>query len=248
MGDEAQRVHAVAVEQQIHLHQIAGAVAGQLIVQRGVALGVGLQRVEKVVDDLVQRHLIVQLHQMGVQILHVLELAAPLLAHGHDVPHKVLRRDDGHLDVGLLRVLDGARIGVVVGVVHLHHGAVGLIDVVDDAGHQVQVEFPLQPLLNDLHVQHSQKAAAEAEAQRHGGFRLKRQRRIVELQLLQRIPQIGVLAAVLGVDAAVDHRAHLAVARQRFARGMLDACDRVADLRLMHVLDACGEVADLTGL
>ena len=29
---------------------------------------------------------------------------------------------------------------------------------------------------------------------------------------------------------------------------MLDACDRVADLRLMHVLDACGEVADLTGL
>jgi hypothetical protein len=251
VGDEAQRVHPVAVEQQVHLHQIAGAVAGQLIVQRGVALGVGLQRVEKVVDDLVQRHLIVQLHQMGVQILHVLELAAPLLAHGHDVPHKVLRRDDGHLDVRLLRVLDGARIGVVVGVVHLHHGAVGLVDVVDDAGqrgHQVQVEFPLQPLLNDLHVQHAQKAAAEAEAQRCGGFRLKRQRRIVELQLFQRIPQIGVLAAVLGVDAAVHHGLGGAVARQRLRGGGRGVGDGVAHAGIFNVLDAGGEIAYLAGL
>ena len=81
---------AVAVEQQVHLHQIAGAVAGQLVVQAGVALGVGLQRVEEVVDDLVQGHLIVQLHQVGVQILHVLELAPAVLAHGHDVAHIVL--------------------------------------------------------------------------------------------------------------------------------------------------------------
>ena len=134
MGDEAQGVHAVAVEQQIHLHQIAGAVAGQLIVQGGVALGVGLQRVEKVVDDLVEGHLIVQLHQMGVQILHILELAAPLLTHRHNVAHIVLRGDDGNLDIRLLRVLDGAGIRVVVGVIHLHHGAVGLVDVVDHAG------------------------------------------------------------------------------------------------------------------
>ena len=43
----------------------------------------------------------------------------------------------------------------VVGVIHLHHGAIGFVDVVDDAGqrgHQVQVELPLQTLLDDLHV------------------------------------------------------------------------------------------------
>ena len=208
MGDEAQGVHAVAVEQQVHLHQIAGAVAGQLIVQRGVALGVGLQRVEEVVDDLVQRHLVMQLHQMGVQILHVLELAAALLAHGHDVAHEVLGGDDGHLHIRLLRVLDGAGIRVVVGVVHLDHGAVGLVDVVDDAGqrgHKVQIELPFQPLLDDLHVEHAQEAAAEAEAQCHGGFRLEGQGGVVELELFQRVPEVGVFAAVLGVDAAVDH-------------------------------------------
>ncbi len=119
-----------------------------------------------------------QLHQMGVQILHVLELAPALLAHGHDVAHVVVGGDDGHLHVGLLGVLNGAGVRVVVGVVHPHHGAVGFVDVVDDAGqggHQVQVELPLQPLLDDLHVEHAQKAAAEAEAQGHGGFRLKGQ-------------------------------------------------------------------------
>ena len=97
-------------------------------------------------------------------------------------------------------------------------------------------------------MQHAEEAAAEAEAQRDGRFRLKRQRSVVELQFFQRVAKIGILAAVLGVNAAVDHRAHLAVARQRLARGMLDARDRVADLRLVHVLDARGEVADLTGL
>ena len=113
---------------------------------------------------------------------------------------------------------------------------------------QVEVKFALQALLNDLHVQHAEEAAAEAEAQRDRGFRLERQRSVVELQFFQRVAKIRVFAAVFGVNAAVDHRAHLAVARQRLARGMLDARDRVADLRLVHVLDARGEVADLTGL
>ena len=176
MGDEAEGVHAIAVEQQIHLHQLAGAVAGQLIVQAGVALGVGLQGVEKVVNDLIQGHLVMELHQMGVQILHVLELAPPILAHGHDVAHEVLGRDDGHLHIGLLGVLNGAGVGVIVGVVHPHHGAVGLVHVVNDVGqggHQVEIELPLQPLLNDLHVEHSQKAAPEAEAQCHRALRLE---------------------------------------------------------------------------
>ena len=53
MGDEAQGVHLVAVEEEIHLHKLAAPVAGELIVQGGVALGVGLQGVKEVVDDLV---------------------------------------------------------------------------------------------------------------------------------------------------------------------------------------------------
>ena len=191
------------------------------------------------------------LDKVGVEVLHVLELAAAVLTHRHDIADVIGRRDDRHLDVGLLGVLDVRRVGVVVRVVDAHHRAVGLVYLVDDArerGDKVEVKFALQPLLNDLHVQHAEEAAAEAEAQRDRGFRLKRQRSVVELQFFQRVAKIRIFAAVFSVNAAVDHRAHLAVARQRFARGMLDACDRVADLRLVHVLDACGEVADLTGL
>ena len=116
-----------------------------------------------------------------------------------------------------------AGVGVVVGVVHRHHGAVGLVDVVDDAGEggdEIQIELPLQPLLDDLHVEHPQKAAAEAEAQRHGGFRLEGQGGVVELQLLQRVPQVGVLGAVLGVDAAVHHGLGRAVAGQGLGGGV----------------------------
>ena len=192
-----------------------------------------------------------QLHQMGVQILHILELAAPLLTHGHDVAHIVLRGDDGHLDIRLLRVIDGAGVRVVVGVVHLHHGAVGLVDMVDHAGqrgHKIQIELALQPLLNDLHVEHSKKAAAEAEAQRHGGFRLEGQGGVVELELLQRVPQVGVLAAVLGVDAAVHHGLGGTVAGQRLGgrRGRIG--DGVAHTGVLDVFDAGGKVAHLAGL
>ena len=115
-------------------------------------------------------------------------------------------------------------------------------------GDKVEVKFALQPLLNDLHVQHAEEAAAEAEAQRHGGLGLKGQRGVVELQFFQRVAKIRVFAAVLGVNAAVDHRPHLAVAGQRLRRGVFHARHRVADLRFVHVLDARGEVADLAGL
>ena len=90
MGDEAQGVHLIPVEQQIHLDQFTGPVAAELIVQRGIALGVGLQGVKEIIDDLIQRHLVVQLHQVGVQILHILELAPALLAQGHDIAHIVV--------------------------------------------------------------------------------------------------------------------------------------------------------------
>ncbi|CAN4021999.1 Antirestriction protein (ArdA), partial [Dysosmobacter welbionis] len=250
VGDEAQGIHRIAVEFHVHLHQLAGPVAGELIIQRGVALGVGLQRIEEVVDDLVQRHLVVELHQIGVQVLHVLELPPPVLAHGHDVAHELVGSDDVHLDIGLLRVLDHRRVRVVVGIVHRDHGTVGLVHVVDDGGqggHQIQVELPLQPLLDHLHVEHAQKAAPEAEAQGYGALRLKAQRGVVQLELFQRVPQVRILGAVLRVDTAVDHGLHGPVAGQGLGRGAGGICDGVAHTGVLHVLDGGGEVAHLAG-
>ena len=192
-----------------------------------------------------------QLHQVGVQVLHVLELTPAILAHGHDIAHILVGGDDGHLHIRLLSVLDHRWVGVIVGVIHLDHAAVSLIDMVNNTGQggdQIQVELPLQPLLDDLHMKHSQKAAAEAEAQGHGALRLEGQGGVVELELFQSVPQVGVLAAVLGIDAAVDHGLGGPVAGQRLGGGICRVGDGVAHLGVLHGFDGGGEVAHLAGL
>ena len=97
-------------------------------------------------------------------------------------------------------------------------------------------------------MQHPQKAAAEAEAQGHGGFRLEGQGGVVELELLQGVPQVGILAAVLGVNAAVDHGLGGPVAGQRLGGGVFGVGDGIAHLGVLDVFDGGGEIAHLTGL
>ena len=250
MGDEGQSIHLIAVEQHIYLDQFRGAVIIQFVVQTGVTLGAGLQGVKEVVDDLTDGHGVVQLTQGGVQVLHVLEDAAALLTQGHDVAHIVGGCHDGHVGVGLLGSRDGAYVGVVVGVIHHDDGAVGLGDLVNDRGHggdQVQIELALQTFLNDLHVEHTQKSAAEAETQSGGRFRLEGQGGVVELQFFQRVAQVGVLGAIFGINTAVDHGTGGAVAGQGLGGRAVGLGDGVTHLSVLDVLDGGGEVADLAG-
>mgnify|MGYP002508726077 CR=1 FL=1 len=55
MGDKAQRVHLIPVEQQIYLHQVADPVIRQLVIQGGVPLGVGLQGVKAMRKDVLAK-------------------------------------------------------------------------------------------------------------------------------------------------------------------------------------------------
>ena len=95
-------------------------------------------------------------------------------------------------------------------------------------------------------MQQSQKAAAEAEAQSHGGLRLVEQGGVVELQLLQRVPQIVVFCAVRGIKAAVHHAGHLLVTRQGRRAGVVPVGHRVAHLGIPDVLDAGGDITHHT--
>ena len=75
--------------------------------------------------------------------------------------------------------------------------AVGGEDAVFDrrgGGDQVQVELPLQPLLDDLHVEQPQEAAPEPEAQRLGSLRLVLQAGVVEHQPGQGILEFPIFA------------------------------------------------------
>ena len=114
-------------------------------------------------------------------------------------------------------------------------------------GDQVEVVLALQPLLDDLHVQQAEEAAAEAEAQRDRTLRLEEERRIVQPQLLQRFAQQRVLVRVDGVESGEDHRLQLFEAGQRLNRGMIVVGDGVADLGVGDVLDVGDQEADFAG-
>ncbi len=107
----------------------------------------------------------------------------------------VLRRgEDVHGAPRLFDMLDIVGFGQIGRAVDGDHGAVGLEHPIfhgrggeDD----VQIVLPLQPLLDDLHVEEAQEAQAEAKAQGLAGLRLVDQGGVVELQLFQGILQVG---------------------------------------------------------
>ena len=80
-----------------------------------------------------------------------------------------------------------------------------------------EVVLALEPLAHDLHVQQSEEAAAEPEAERARRLGLVGERRVVEPEPLERLAQVGVLVAVDRVEAAEHHRLRVAVALERAA-------------------------------
>ena len=104
---------------------------------------------------------------------------------------------------------------------HLAPLAVALEHAVGDVrrGHdQIEVELALEPLADDLHVQQPEEAAAEAEAERPRRLGLVEERRVVELQPLERVAQLGVLVGVAREQAGEHHRLDVLVAGQRLGR------------------------------
>src|SRR5207245_7205212 len=71
---------------------------------------------------------------------------------------------------------------------------------------QVERELPLEPLAHDLHVQQAEEPAAKAETERDRRLRLVVQRRVVELQLRERVAQLLELLRVGRVQSAEERR------------------------------------------
>ena len=71
-----------------------------------------------------------------------------------------------------------------------------LIDDGGRRGDQVDAEFPLEALLDDLHVEQPEKAAAETEAERHRIFRFEGEGGVIQPQFFQGIPQGVVFAGI----------------------------------------------------
>src|SRR4030042_1478189 len=109
-----------------------------------------------------------ELYPLLVDVLHVLMYAPALGDKGHDVADVIGRRDDGRGHEGLFDTLYEARVGHLDGVVNCCHGTIDQVNLVLDTwrcGDQGKVEFPLQPLLHDLHVKQAQISAPEPESE-----------------------------------------------------------------------------------
>ena len=112
-------------------------------------------------------------------------------------------------------------VGHVGRVVQLLLRAVAQVELVDDGrrgGDEVEVELALQPLLDDFEMQQAEEAAAEAEAERGGGFHLVGEAGVVEAQLAHGGAQLLELGGVDREQAAEDDRLRRLEAGQRMWR------------------------------
>ena len=112
-------------------------------------------------------------------------------------------------------------------------------------GDQGEVELALEPLLDDLHVQQPEEAAAEPEPERRRRLGLVGDRCVAELQLLDALAQVLEVVAVDRVQAAEHHRLRIAVAGQGLGRAAERGRDRLTAAGLADQLDAGDQVADL---
>jgi hypothetical protein len=123
----------------------------------------------------------------------------------------------------------------------------GTVDDVGRSGDEIDRVLPLQALLNDLHVQQSQKTAPEAKAQGFRRIRLEAERSVIEMQFAEGLAQVIVLGCVGGKQPGKHHGLDLLEPGQRGARWVCRRRDRVADLGVLDALDACRDESDLTG-
>src|SRR5262249_42710149 len=109
---------------------------------------------------------------------------------------------------------------------------------------QLQIKLPLEPLLNDLHVQQTQKPAPEAESKRRRRLRLIKKRRIVKPQLVERVAKFLVPIRLDRIEPREHHRLYPLEPRERSRSRSRRLGDRVPDFNVCHRLDRSGEEPD----
>jgi hypothetical protein len=101
MDQHGERVDRLGIDQDRHLHEVALAVIGDVVVEGGIALRDRFQPVVEVEHDLVQRQ-VVDHHGALADIVEVDLHAAPVLAQFQDAAEMFVRRQDRGPDPGLL--------------------------------------------------------------------------------------------------------------------------------------------------
>ena len=106
MHNRRQRIHRVAVQEDIDLHELRLLIICQFIVQRSIALGRRFQTVEVVKDDFIERNMIGNHHAVGIEVVHILEHAPLVLRNLHDCANKIIGHNHSRLDERFLNMLN----------------------------------------------------------------------------------------------------------------------------------------------
>ena len=94
-------------------------------------------------------------------------------------------------------------------------------------------------------MEETEEADPIAEAERGRAFGLVDERRVVQLQLVERIAQRRIIAGIDRVDPREDHRLGRFVARQRILGGLALQGHRIPHAHVPHILQPGGDITDL---
>ncbi len=248
MDDARKSVHGFGVDEDFQFHEVGGAVACAFVIHGAVAAGEGFDFVVEVHEDFVEGDEGGDHDAAGVDRLRVVHGAAFFHHELHHVADVFVGDHDEAFDDGFADFLDDAHVGEVGWVIDFQAFAVGADDFVDDArvgGDDVHVVFAAEAFLDDFHVEESEEAAAEAEAEGDGAFGLEDEGGVVDLEFAHGGFEVLEVRGVDRVNPAEDHGVDFLEARESFGGRAFRVGQGVADFDFGGGFDICDEVADI---
>mmetsp|Transcript_14506 Transcript_14506/g.43590 ORF Transcript_14506/g.43590 Transcript_14506/m.43590 type:complete len:372 (+) Transcript_14506:3189-4304(+) len=257
MADEGQSFDGLPVDGHLYLDEVRVPRLGLDVVVAGVTCGEILDGVVEVRDHLCPRQQVLHGDLLLVEVAHFDLLAAPAAELREQRTEILCRGNDGRGDHGLEDLegfLPRAALGPFGEVVDGPAVAVLVLHQVGDGGrrdeHGLVVLVP-QTLMEDLHVEQPQEAAAQSRAERAHVFPLHRDGGVIEAQPGDGAVQVVEAVTVHGQERCEDSRDGLLEARERLRQLRLlvrRPNDGVPDQRVARAAHARDHVAHLAAV
>ena len=116
MDDDGEGIDRFARDQNVEFDHRRNAMAGELVVERGIAAGCRLQAIVEIEHDFVEGKFIAQDDAFAADVLKFLLFAAFFFEESQDFADVLFARDDGCVNDGLIDDLDRSGVGPARGV------------------------------------------------------------------------------------------------------------------------------------
>ena len=235
MRQRRQGIYRLTIEQDVQLHQFGRTETVGMIVERSISFGDTLQLIIEIDNDFTQWHIIVYFHTVARNILLLHQFAALAKTKSHNRSDVVGGRDDRSTDVRLLDMIYHRNVRHATGIVYLHDMSLFVVNIIGYIGYSrnnVHIEFTIQTFLNNLHVKQTKEATTETEAQGQRRFGLKSQRRVIQLELLQRRTQVLEIFSLDRIDTSKHHRLHFLKACNSLVARTGNVCNGITHFHL----------------